>query len=155
MVLGISGLVWFTQSQAPQDEGGPIIGSNSSSLAAEVNQYDFGEVSMAKGNVSYDYKIKNSGAEPAVITKVYTSCMCTTAELIKGDLRKGPFGMPGHGAFPRINETINPGEEAVIRAVFDPATHGPAGVGFIERAIYIEQKGGEILEVRFAATVTP
>lgn len=155
MGLGIIGLALFTQSQTPQDTGESSDGSNSAALAAEINQYDFGEISMARGDVSYEYKIKNSGAEPLVITKIYTSCMCTVAELRKEDSKIGPFGMPGHGGSSRINETLNPGEEAVIKAVFDPAAHGPAGVGFVERIIYIEHKEGKILELHFTATVIP
>lgn len=156
IVLGFGGLIWFSRSQAPQSGNKGIInGSGSGRLAADVSHYDFGEISMAAGNVSYDYRIRNSGSEAVNVAKIYTSCMCTTAELIMGDLRKGPYGMPGHGVNPRINQTIDPGEEAVIRAVFDPAAHGPAGVGPVERVTYIEQKDGQVLELHFKATVKP
>lgn len=155
MVLGLGALVWFTQSQAPQNGNSSSISDSSSSLTAETVNYDFGEVSMAAGDVAYDYLIKNSGSEPVTIDKIYTSCMCTTAELIKGDGRRGPFGMPGHGGAPRVNETINPDEEVIIRVVFDPAAHGPAGIGLVERVVYIEDKNGGILPLSFTATVTP
>ncbi|KKT83316.1 MAG: hypothetical protein UW81_C0021G0020, partial [Candidatus Giovannonibacteria bacterium GW2011_GWC2_44_9] len=39
--------------------------------------------------------------------------------------------------------------------VFDPAAHGPAGVGRIERAVYLENSASEALQLKFSATVTP
>ena len=69
--------------------------------------------------------------------------------------QKGPYGMPGHGFIPKINETLNSGEEALVEVVFEPAAHGPAGVGPIQRAIAIENNAGEPVELLFAAIVTP
>ena len=63
--------------------------------------------------------------------------------------------MPGHGAIPRINQTINPNEEAVVEVVFDPAAHGPAGVGRIGRTVVIENNSGAPVELSFIALVTP
>ena len=81
--------------------------------------------------------------------------MCTTATLKIGGRQKGPYGMLGHGFIPKINETLNSGEEALVEVVFDPAAHGPAGVGPIQRAIAIENNAGEPVELLFAAIVTP
>lgn len=57
--------------------------------------------------------------------------------------------------FPSINQTINPGEEASVEVVFDPAAHGPAGVGQIQRTVTIENNTGKPLELGFSAVVTP
>lgn len=81
--------------------------------------------------------------------------MCTTAVLVIDDKRSGPYGMPGHGFIPKINETMNVGEEATVEVIFDPAAHGPAGVGRIERKITIENNAGQSLELEFTALVTP
>lgn len=156
MALGLGALIWIIRSQAPENQTGELAnGLGSGSLVARADYYDFGEVSMAAGKVSYDYQIRNSGSDPAAIAKIYTSCMCTTAELIKGDTRRGPYGMPGHGIVPKINQTVNPGEEFLVRVIFDPAAHGPAGIGPVERVIYVEQKNGEVLELRFKAVAMP
>jgi len=63
--------------------------------------------------------------------------------------------MPGHIAVPRINKSLNPGEEAIVEVVFDPTAHGPAGVGTIQRVVTIENNAGEPLELQFSAVVTP
>jgi len=131
-------------------------GGSGGSLVAAEDSFDFGTVSMAAGKVSHVFKLKNESGAPVTITKLYTSCMCTIASLNHGGKKLGPFGMPGHGlgAIPVISETINPGEEAEVEAVFDPAAHGPAGVGPIDRVVFVEQ-GDKSLQLQFKAVVTP
>ena len=68
----------------------------------------------------------------------------------------GPYGMPGHGGFaPAINQIVASGEEITVKVIFDPAAHGPAGVGLIERAVYVENNSGKPVEIQFKAVVTP
>lgn len=129
--------------------------SSAGRLAALTRAYNFGSISMARGKVSHRYFIRNTGAGPTLIRKIYTSCMCTTAALVKGGRISGPYGMPGHGRIPTINESMKPGEDAVIEVVFDPAAHGPAGIGPVNRVVTIENSGGRPLELVLAANVTP
>ena len=124
-------------------------------LAAEEKAFDFGTVSMAAGKVNHVFKIRNATTDPIVVEKLYTSCMCTEASLVIDGKKTGPFGMAGHGFIPKINKTIAPGVEAAVEAVFDPAAHGPAGVGPIARVIYLEEAGGGVLELNFSAVVEP
>ena len=81
--------------------------------------------------------------------------MCTEATLILGGKSYGPYGMPGHGFVPRADQTLAPNEEAEILVEFDPAAHGPAGVGYIERAVIIEDDSGPIADFMIKTTVTP
>ena len=124
-------------------------------LASVSPFHNFGNISMAAGKVSKVYWIKNISGDPLTISKLYTSCMCTDATLITKAGKKGPFGMPGHGPTPRIEERLAPGETAQVEVVFDPAAHGPAGIGRTDRVTTIENGGGLPLELRFSAMVTP
>lgn len=124
-------------------------------LSADERAYDFGTISMAAGRVSHTFAISNLSALPVAIEKIYTSCMCTVATLDVGGEKFGPYGMPGHGFIPKINKTLNPGAEATVEVVFDPAAHGPSGVGQIQRSIIIENNGSKPLELGFTAVVTP
>lgn len=124
-------------------------------LASVSPFFDFGKISMAAGNVSHRYWIKNAGAAALTITSISTSCMCTVATLITNAGTKGPFGMTGHGVTPRLKELLAPGETAQVEVVFDPAAHGPAGIGRTERIVTIGNDGGLPLELRFSALVTP
>lgn len=154
-IIVLSGIFWIAWP-GPQDQEPPDSASQGTSvLAAEEKSFDFGTVSMAAGNVSHTFKIRNPSAEPVQIKKLYTSCMCTTATLDIGGKKFGPFGMIGHGFIPKINAVISAGEEAEIEVVFDPTAHGPAGVGRIERIVYIEQAGQKPLELAIKAVVTP
>ena len=124
-------------------------------LNALVRNLDFGSVSMAGGKVTHRYSIRNTGTERILIRKMFTSCMCTTSTLLKGARKFGPYGMPGHGPIPTINEPMNAGEDAIIKVVFDPAAHGPAGIGPTDRVVTIENSAGRALELAFHANVTP
>jgi len=152
----LMGIVWISEPNPQTNKETASLSSSNGILSIEgSSDYDFGTISMAKGDVKHVFKIKNTGTETVVINKIYTSCMCTTATIDTGDKKFGPYGMPGHGFIPKINEALNPEEEADVEVVFDPKAHGPAGVGRIERAVRIENNAGEPLELIFSAIVTP
>ncbi|MBI5798635.1 MAG: hypothetical protein HZB10_01760, partial [Candidatus Yonathbacteria bacterium] len=87
--------------------------------------------------------------------KLFTSCMCTTASITADGKNFGPFGMQGHGFIPPISATIAPNATATVDVTFDPNAHGPAGVGYIQRTVFIENSAGDPLEINFSVTVTP
>jgi len=163
-ILLLGGIIWASRSAdknaalnntSNKSAAADSLTNLSGSLSAEEAAFDFGAVSMAAGNVRHSFKIKNNSGQPVTIAKIYTSCMCTTAELIKGDKKFGPFEMPGHGYIPKINEIVAPGEEAEIEVVFDPTAHGPAGVGRIQRAVTVENSSGQPFNLQISALVTP
>ncbi len=132
-----------------------VVGSAGSVLSAAETFFDFGKISMADGNVTHAFKVKSSAAEPVKISKVYTSCMCTTATISSASGQKGPFGMPGHGFVPPANVTVGAGEEFEVAAIFNPNAHGPAGVGRNDRTVYVETDSGKVLQLNFTALVAP
>lgn len=150
-------LLWvaFPRTPATHPSGQVASEKTIGGLTASEESYDFGSISMAKGKVSHTFSVKNTADEPIVIAKLSTSCMCTTATLAVNGTRKGPFGMPGHGIIPNINQSINPGKEAQVEVVFDPAAHGPSGVGRIDRLVYLESESGSKFQLGIRATVTP
>ena len=154
-VLVLMGLIWVARPDSSNDNTATLVESAGVLAVEESDMYSFGTISMAEGKVKHQFKMKNTGNEPVIVDKIYTSCMCTTAELIVGEKRFGPYGMPGHGAIPKIDGLIKPGEEAVVEAVFDPAAHGPAGIGRIQRAIVLENNAGQPVELQFVAVVRP
>ncbi|MFY9493194.1 MAG: DUF1573 domain-containing protein [Minisyncoccia bacterium] len=164
MITVIAGLVVATRSGVLGDKvtTGTIAntavstatGGADSILTAPEKFFDFGKISMSAGDVEYVFKIRNEGASPVNLAKLYTSCMCTTAYLKIGEYDRGPFGMPGHGIVPKVNKELLPNQEAEIRVVFDPAAHGPSGIGKIERVVYLESSSGTV-EFGFTAEVTP
>lgn len=124
-------------------------------LQVAAKSFDFGKISMAKGDVSYKFQLKNIGNKKVLINKIYTSCMCTSALLKTFAGEWGPFGMPGHGYVPKLNILINPNETAEIEAIYDPAAHGPTGLGKFERVVYLEGISESLQELKISGEVTP
>ena len=147
------GFIWLSSAGKSNSQNTP--GTSSSFLSADETSFDFGNTSMAKGKVSHIFKIKNAGSEPLTINKIYTSCMCTEANFLKGAVHEGPFGMPGMSYIPSISETLATNEEAQIEVIFDPAAHGPAGLGNIQRTISLENNSKSRLDLSISAEVMP
>lgn len=154
-VLAITGALVFFVGSGKEKEKIPVERGEFSSLKTQENYYDFGSVSMKNGKVPHAFKLKNDGSLPVVISKLYTSCMCTSASLLTDEGEVGPFGMQGHGFIPTIDRVVEPGEEFTVNTVFDPAAHGPAGIGRIERVVFLESENGGTFQLGFSAMVTP
>lgn len=163
IIYGI-GIVFLVGIVALVIAGGSNDGDNTNSspysasvLSAVESSFDFGVLSMKDGDVFHAFEVKNEGVESVKIEKVYTSCMCTTVSITDSHGKKyGQFGMQGHGSPSKTSIKVDPGESVIIEAVFDPAAHGPSGVGLAQRSIYIETNSSMSpkLELRFTATVT-
>ena len=155
-VIGLAGLAWWGSS-TQKPTGSNASAEAESVLVASEKLYDFGTISMKNGDVKKDFIVTNPGNKDILISSLVTSCMCTKAFIVKPNgATKGPFGMPAMGNYiPPANETIKPGESRVIRAVYDPNAHGPAGVGPIDRFLILTDSSGSKLELEIKAIVTP
>jgi hypothetical protein len=156
ILVGLFSLMWWGK---PAQTSVPTPGSNTgagSALTATEKLYDFGTISMANGKVDKIFKVTNLTDKDINVESVVTSCMCTVAYLESAGGEKGPFGMPGHGGpVAKANEIIKAGESRAVRVVYDPNAHGPAGVGPVDRFIYLTDASGRTLELEIKATVTP
>jgi hypothetical protein len=146
---------WETAAkpQAPADV--QAAAAQPGSLASFKPFVDLGTVSMAAGKVPFRYMIKNSGGDTVTINRVYTSCMCTEAMLVTAKERSGPFGMPGHGLPRAVKAPLAPGESASVEVLFDPAAHGPSGLGRVDRVVTLESREAPPLELRMTVMVKP
>ncbi len=156
VVLAILGIALFFGSGKSGSSNAKT--QSASVLSALENDFDFGTISMKNGNVSKMFELKNGGTDSIVINKVYTSCMCTEANIIAPDGESiGPYGMPGHGGgISKADVEVKPGETVKIEAIFNPAAHGPSGVGLANRTVFLETNSSQTpkLELNFKAMVT-
>lgn len=154
VVLFVWGYTKNTGSTASVQNAASRIGK--SALIASETLYDFGTISMKAGDVSKDFVVTNSTDKDITIKTALTSCMCTTAFIVAPDgSTKGPFGMAGMSHVPPANERIGAGENRIVRVIFDPNAHGPAGVGKIDRFVTLTDASGGVLELEIQAVVTP
>lgn len=100
---------------------------------AEAN-HDWGEIKIDGGKAEKVFVIKSIGEGPLKLSDVSTSCMCTTAQVIIDGKGSPLFGM--HQKSSWAGE-IPAGKEAELKIVFDPAFHGPSGVGAMTRQIEV------------------
>lgn len=152
--LGITGLLWWGGSgQASLPDQGQ---AGASALTTAETLHDFGLISMKNGTVETLFEVTNPTNKDITVERLTTSCMCTVVYIVDGDSRRGPFGMPGHGStVPRANEVVSVGETLTLAVVYDPNAHGPAGVGPVDRFVYLEDEAGAVLELEIKANVTP
>lgn len=153
----VIGIAWFIGS-AESPAAGVANGENSSgALTLSESRFEFGSIKMADGIVSKEIVVKNEGGEAVAVTNIYTSCMCTAAEFSFAGETFGPFGMPGHARASAAGMVVPPGGEGILRIMFDPAAHGPSGVGRADRTVYLVTNSSETpkVEVKFSALVLP
>lgn len=159
IVLLFIGLFFFGQPGKKENEkigANPNQASMISALKASETFYDFGIISMKNGDVSKIFKVTNETNADVLIPGLTTSCMCTKAYFIDSNgNKKGPFGMPGMGFVPKLNKSIKVGESADIEVIYDPNAHGPAGVGMVDRFVYLEDTNNNKLQFEIKANVTP
>lgn len=135
--------------------GGPtsatITASQNAKATADQRNFDWGKINMKGGNVSKIFTIKNTGTDTLKLTNIKTSCHCTKAQVKIGNTSSPYFGM--NSVSPWIGEVL-PGQEAELEVTFDPAYHGPQGVGPINRLVALETSDKSNSRIEFALTGT-
>ena len=153
ILLLFAGAVWIAKPNSQNNTAATL--NSTGTLQAEETFFDFGVISMADGLASHNFKVTNSSDRDVNVKDISTSCMCTTAFIETMSGEKGPFGMPGMSSRTEANETIKAGESRNIKVVFDPNAHGPAGVGQIDRFVYLADSSGTVLKLEIKASVRP
>lgn len=122
-------------------------------IEATPADYDLGEVPIKGGIVTREYEVKNSSGADIELLKIITSCMCTTASVKVGNNETRFFGMEMAGdKNPFVNLKIKKGETAKVSVRFDPAAHGPEGVGPFDRIVWLYFDNG-MKELTFKGNV--
>lgn len=124
-------------------------------IEASEESYSFGTIKYGGGLVQHAYKIKNNGTSELKIANLSTSCHCTKVYFEKKGAKGPAFGMQGAGGVSGWVGTLAPSEEGTLVAVFDPAFHGPQGIGPISRIVSAETNdpNKQYLEFTFTANV--
>lgn len=135
LTLTILGLgVWLLTKPTPGSQLGTAIASGGKA-EVPVASFDWGTIDYSGGDVTAEFTINNSGAGPLSLSEVSTSCMCTTAQIIISDPKSPFFGM--HTKSSWVGQ-IPAGGQATLKVVFDPAFHGPSGVGPVTRQVVMK-----------------
>lgn len=142
-LLMLGGAVYFGSKMGTTTQ---VSADSQVSLAVGENKYDWGTIDINGGVVSKTFAIENSSSAPLKLYDVKTSCMCTTAQLKTASRTSKKFGM--HEKSTSVFE-VKPGETAELLVEFDPAFHGPSGVGPISRTITLSTNDATNPELSF------
>lgn len=112
-----------------------VLADSSVNAQIDNNRYDWGAISIDGGVVDHSFFIENTSANALKLYEVKTSCMCTTAWLKTKEQTSKRFGMHEKGG--EVFE-VQPGETAELVVEFDPAFHGPSGLGPISRSVTLQ-----------------
>lgn len=131
-------------------EGTPkVVASQNAKAQVEETEHDWGEIKLDGGDVKKTFILKNAGTDPLQLANVKTSCMCTTAQVKIGGEESPFFGMHSRSSW--AGEVAS-GEEAELEVVFDPAYHGPSGIGSITREVIVETNDKNNPQLTFTLT---
>lgn len=145
IVLLFGGIFFLSKTTAtPQ-----ITASQNAKAAVVGTSFDWGNIPMYKGLAVKSFIIKNSGTDTLKLFNIKTSCHCTKAYATINGVDGPRFGMADLSSWVGI---VAPGGEAKITAEFDPAYHGPQGVGSINRFVSVETNDEDNSKITFTLT---
>lgn len=149
-LLVLGGSVLLGGEEKSQDPTTQVMG-----VAVNPENYQLGNVPIKAGIVTRDYEIENTTDQTIKIKKIATSCMCTQAKITINGQETKFFGMEHPtDKNPPINLELAPGEKALVTVNFDPAAHGPQGVGAFERVVWLTFSDPEgVKELTFSGVV--
>jgi hypothetical protein len=148
MLLLIGGVVLLSGGSSTS---ATVTTSQNAKATVDQKNFDWGQINMKGGNVSKTFTIKNTGTDALKLTNIKTSCHCTKAQVKIGNNSSPYFGM--NSVSPWIGE-VPPGQEAQLEVIFDPAYHGPQGVGPINRLVAVETNDKSSSRIEFSLTGT-
>jgi len=144
LILGVAVFLGTRMGATPQ-----VTADSQVSVSVDSNKYEWGTIDYDKGIVSKNFEIKNTSNTALKLYNVKTSCMCTTAQLKTPEVTSKKFGM--HESSSDVVE-VKPGEVAQLLIEFDPAFHGPSGVGPITRTITMDTNDAKNPKLTFNLT---
>jgi hypothetical protein len=87
-------------------------------------RYDFGSVRVSGGEVTKLMTVKNIGKDDLKITRMESSCGCTSASMVVDGIEGPRFSMASHGTNPTgWSVTLEPGETTQLKVYYDPTVH--------------------------------
>ena len=145
---------------------GGVIAVAATSKTQPISQYQTGDVDKPKtemGETSFDFgdmkvsdtktqetTLKNVGTKPLVLSDIVTSCDCTFAQVIVGGRESPRFSMRRDATW---RETVQPGETATVRMIYEPRIMPVKGKVNRSVAIKTNDPAKPLINLSFTANV--
>lgn len=147
VLILFGGMFFIFSTQTPQISAS----LNAKAYTIDPTSADWGQIPMDKGVVKKVFRIKNTGTDTLKLFNIKTSCHCTKAVIDIGSDESPEFGMDSYSSW---TGGIAPGKEGKLTVIFDPAYHGPQGVGPINRFVSVETNDKVNQKLTFTVTGT-
>lgn len=149
-MLGIFGGAIFISSSSKTETKAVLSKANGAKISIDHKEKKVGNIGYSNGILYHVFPIKNTGTKNLEIANMFSSCMCTKTYLnIAG--KDGPsFGMRGASVPSSWVGVLKPGESGEVIAAFNPAYHGPSGVGEVARTVSFETNDPDQSYVEFS-----
>lgn len=92
MSLGLLCSIALTSQAQENKPATAVTNPNASEFKFEQEEYDFGKIKQGE-SVTYEFKFKNVGKEPLIISEAHGSCGCTQPIFPKEPIMKGKDGV--------------------------------------------------------------
>jgi len=142
----LGGVIYFGSKMGATPK---VVTSQNIELAVDSKNHDWGVIDYDNGIVSQNFAIKNTGSNTLELYDVLTYCMCTTAQLTTPGQTSRKFDMHEKSS-PVFS--VPPGETAQLKVEFDPAFHGPSGLGSITRTVNMKTNDASNPQLTFTLT---
>jgi len=116
---------------------------------ADPTSYDWGNIAYSGPKAKKSFTIKNTGTTILELYNISTSCHCTQAILTIDGQDSPEFRM---GNISSYVGKVKPGDNATLTVIFDPAFHGPSGIGPINRFVEVETNDRSTPKLTFTLT---
>jgi hypothetical protein len=115
-------------------------------IKIEKTNVDLGDMKISDKKIE-EINFENTGNKPLQVSNVYTSCGCTSAQVVINGEESPIFSMHGN---PSWMGEVAPGGKAVLRAIYEPAKHPVQGR--TEKTIFFKTNDPENSEVNIQLT---
>ena len=115
-------------------------------IELEKTEIDLGDMKISDKKTE-EITFENTGEKPLQISNVYTSCGCTSAQVVIKGEESPVFSMHGN---PDWMGEVAPGGKAILRAIYEPSKHPVQGKS--EKTIFFKTNDPEHSEVNINLT---
>jgi hypothetical protein len=124
-ILVVVGVLLVAFNTTPQNEMTTYESTQTErpKVKVEKTHVDLGDMKISDRKTE-EISFENTGSKPLQISNVYTSCGCTSAQVVINGEESPIFSMHGN---PSWMGEIAPGGKAVLRAIYEPAKHPVQG----------------------------
>jgi len=150
IIFGSIFLVSATTQTPPQVKAS----SFAKAYTVDPTSFDWGNIAYSGPKATKSFTIKNTGTGTLELYNIRTSCHCTKAYLTIDRQDSPEFGMDMGGNISSYVGKVKPGDKAKLTVIFDPAFHGPSGIGPINRFVDVDTNDSTTPKLTFTLTGT-